>query len=119
LFELGPGIGLNLVVLKRFYVSLNYFVMGNLIEYTYRIENEGTCKWSTNLNFDTESAFGFGCNSKRLFAGFSLNRGVNVIRIREASIRTSFATVLITAGYRFDAPKFLKKEYKKILLLKG
>ncbi len=117
LLKLGPGIGGTLVIFKRFYVTANYFVMGNFIEYTYKIQNQGTSGWHPNFNFYTESYFGFGYNSKRLFAGLSLNGDINVMRIRDASIRTNFATLLITAGYRFDPPSFLKKEYKKIPLL--
>lgn len=114
LLKAGPGIGGTLVIFKRFYISGNYFFMGNLIGYTYDIEGEDRSPWHLNTNFYTESSIGAGYNSKRLYAGLSLNGDLNVMRIRDARIQTNFATLLITAGYRFDPPPFLKKAYKKI-----
>ncbi|MBC7388740.1 MAG: DUF4421 family protein [Opitutaceae bacterium] len=117
LFKVGPGLGINIVVLKRFYVALNGFLMGNFIAYTYDVKNRDRSPYGFNTNVYTETAFGFGYNSKRLFAGASFNGDINLMRIRGASIRTNFATIFVTVGYRFDTPSFLTKGYKKIGML--
>ena len=91
--------------------------MGNLIGYTYDVKDKDRSPWGINTNVYTETALGFGYNSKRLFAGASFNGDINIMRIRGASIRTNFATIFITAGYRFDAPGFLKRGYKKVGVL--
>lgn len=113
LAKAGPGIGITIVLFKRIYFAANGFIMGNFINYTYQIEGSSERDWSTNANIYTETNIGFGYNSKRLFVGFSANGDLNIMRIRDASIRTYFATTLITAGYRFDPPKVLTKWYKK------
>lgn len=117
LFKLGPGVGITIVLFKRFYVAANGFAMGNFINYTYQVEGSDDRDWSTSVNFYTETNIGFGYNSKRLFAGFSLNGDINLMRIRDAAVRTYFATTLVTVGYRFDPPTFLKKGYKKVPII--
>ena len=113
LFKAGPGIGVNIVLWKRFYFSMNYFIMGNFIEYQYNTQDKGNSIWYTNANIYTETATGFGYNSKRLFAGISFNGDINVMRIKGASIQTNFASVSITVGYRFNAPRFFEKGWNK------
>jgi len=114
LLKAGPGLGVNIVVFKRFYLALSGFLMGNLVGYTYDVKDKDRSKWGLNANVYYESAIGFGYNSKRLFAGVNFNGDINTMRIRGASIRTNFATIFITAGYRFNTPKFLKTGYKKV-----
>lgn len=119
LFKLGPGLGVTLVLIKRFYLAVNGYAMANFINYTYQVQGSDDKDWSTSMNFYTETNIGFGYNSKRLFAGFSINGDINLMRIRDAAVRTYFATTLITVGYRFDPPKILKKEYKKVPIING
>ena len=113
LFKAGPGIGVNIVLWKRFYFSMNYFIMGNFIEYQYNTQDKGNSIWYTNANIYTETATGFGYNSKRLYAGVSFNGDINIMRIKGASIKTNFASASITVGYRFNAPRFVEKGWKK------
>jgi hypothetical protein len=115
LLKAGPGVGVNLVLFKRFYFALNYFVMGNFIEYTYATQTNGASKWQGNTNFYTESATSFGYNSKRLFIGITANGDINVMRIQNASIKTNFASAGITLGYRFNTPDFFSKAWSKTL----
>ena len=88
--------------------------MGNMIAYTYDVKDQDRSPRGFNTNIYTESAFGFGYNSKRIFAGASFNGDINIMRVRGASITANFATIFITAGYRFNAPDFLNKGYKKV-----
>jgi hypothetical protein len=113
LFKAGPGIGVNIVVWKRFYFSMNYFIMGNFIEYQYNSVDKGNSIWYSNANLYTETATGFGYNSKRLFAGMSFNGDINIMRVKEASIKTNFASVSITVGYRFNSPHVFEKGWNK------
>lgn len=113
LFKVGPGVGVNIVLWKRFYFSMNYFIMGNFIEYQYNTKDKGNSIWYSNTNIYTETATGFGYNSKRLYAGISFNGDINIMRIKGASIKTNFANVAITLGYRFNSPRFLERGWKK------
>lgn len=113
LLKAGPGVGVNIVLWKRFYFSFNYFIMGNVIEYQYKTQDAGYSSWRTNANLYTETATGFGYNSKRLFAGVSFNGDINIMRIKGANIKTNFASVSITVGYRFNSPRFFEKGWKK------
>ncbi len=112
LLKAGPGIGVNIVIFKRFYFSLNYFVMGNFIEYQYETQDGTHSSWRSNANLYTETTTGFGYNSKRLFAGVSFNGDINIMRVKGASIKTNFASVSVSLGYRFNAPHFLEKGWK-------
>lgn len=112
LLKAGPGIGMNLVFLKRFYFSFNYFLMGNFIEYQYNTRTDGFSSWRGNANIYTETATGFGYNSKRLFAGISFNGDINVMRVKGASIKTNFASVSVSLGYRFGAPRFFENGWR-------
>lgn len=114
LFKAGPGAGVNIVFWKRFYFSLNYFIMGNFIAYQYKSVEEGYSNWRTNANLYTETATGFGYNSKRLYAGISFNGDINIMRIKGASIKTNFASVSITVGYRFNTPRFIDRGWKNV-----
>lgn len=113
LFKAGPGIGVNLIVFKRFYFSLNYFIMGNFIEYQYETRTNGNSSWHGNTNLYTETSTGFGYNSERLFAGISFNGDINIMRVNGANIKTNFASVSISLGYRFNAPAFFKRDWDK------
>jgi len=112
LLKAGPGVGVNVVVFKRFYFSLNYFIMGNFIEYQYGTESNGYSSWRGNTNLYTETATGFGYNSKRLFAGISFNGDINIMKVQGASIKTNFASVSVSLGYRFNAPGFFERGWK-------
>jgi hypothetical protein len=112
LLKAGPGIGVNIVIFKRFYFALNYFVMGNFIEYQYETQDGTHSSWRSNANLYTETTTGFGYNSKRLFAGVSFNGDINIMRVKGASIKTNFASVSMSLGYRFNAPHFLEKGWK-------
>lgn len=113
LFKAGPGVGMNIVLWKRFYFSLNYFIMGNFIEYQYDTKDSGYSRWHPNANIYTETATGFGYNSKRLYAGISFNGDINIMRIKGANIKTNFASVSMTLGYRFNAPRFIETGWKQ------
>jgi len=115
LLKAGPGIGLNLIVFKRFYFSLNYFIMGNFIEYQYETRTGDNSSWRGNANIYTETSTGFGYNSKRLFAGISFNGDINIMQVKGASIKTNFASVSISLGYRFNAPGFFEKGWDKTI----
>lgn len=114
LAKAGPGIGVNVVFFKRFYFSLNYFIMGNFIEYQYDTRSAGYSSWRTNANIYTETATGFGYNSKRLFAGMSFNGDINIMKVKGANIKTNFASVSISLGYRFGAPHFFEKGWRNV-----
>jgi len=109
LLKAGPGVGINLIVFRRFYFSLNYFIMGNFIEYQYGTRSDENSSWRGNANIYTETSTGFGYNSKRLFAGISFNGDINIMQVKGASIKTNFASVSLSLGYRFSAPVFFKK----------
>lgn len=113
LLKAGPGAGLNVVILKRLYFAFNYFIMGNYIAYTYVHRTKGVSRWRDNTNFYTESAMSFGYNSKRLFFGLTGSGDINVMRIKQASLMTNFASASLTLGYRFNAPEFLSKGWDK------
>ena len=115
LLKAGPGAGINLVLFKRFYFALNYFLMGNFIEYTYATEANSASRWQGNTNFYTETATCFGYNSKRLFMGITINGDINIMNVQKASIKTNFASAGITLGYRFNAPEFFSKAWNKTL----
>lgn len=113
LLKAGPGVGVNVVFFKRFYFSINYFIMGNFIEYQYGTRSGGYSAWRSNANIYTETATGFGYNSKRLFAGISFNGDINIMKVQGASIKTNFASVSVSLGYRFNAPNFFEKGWNK------
>lgn len=113
LFKAGPGVGVNIVLWKRFYFSMNYFIMGNFIEYQYNTLHDGNSSWKANANVYTETATGFGYNSQRLYAGISFNGDINIMRVKGANIKTNFANVSITVGYRFNSPRFIERGWTK------
>jgi len=87
--------------------------MENFIEYQYNSKDKENSIWYTNTNIYTETATGFGFNSKRLYAGISFNGYINVMRVLGVSIKTNFASASITIRYRFNSLRFFKRVWGK------
>lgn len=115
LLKVGPGVGANIVFFRKFYISLNYFLMGNFIGYTYDVTGKSRSHWALNANAYTETAAGIGYNSRRLYGGINFNGDINIMHIRSARVRTNFAQVYATLGYRFTAPRAFSRFWDKTL----
>ena len=55
IFKAGPGLSINLIIFKGFYIGVNGFLMANLICYTYDIQDKDRLKFKFNTNLYTET----------------------------------------------------------------
>lgn len=115
IFKAGPGLGLNIVFLKKMYFSLTTFLMINNVSYRYTNENNQLTNWKYDVNYFMQAGAGIGYNSERFYAGFRIGGDNNLMSIRGASIQTSFGSASVDIGYRFNTPGFFRKAYDKTL----
>lgn len=107
----GPGIGINIVVFKRVYVSVLAFLSVDNIH--YRTYNESQLvERSATLSAYTEGRASLGYQSKRFYAAFKYIGDRTVFKTNDMRYENNLGVFTIDFGYRFGAPKWLQKGYQ-------
>lgn len=113
-YKVGPGIGINIVLVKRIYVSLLFFMSSNLVFYNYSGEGTERIKGQAFTTF-LEGRAAIGYQSKRFYIGFNFNSDRILFKNDNLKIENITQIATFTMGYRFGAPKLLKKVYNATL----
>ncbi|MDF2454153.1 MAG: hypothetical protein K0R51_146 [Cytophagaceae bacterium] len=114
-FKLAPGIGLNLIFLKRFYVSLAVFTPYNFYVYNYFTKDENLVHKGTSLAFVWDGNISLGYQSERFYAGIRYQADSKSVTFNTVILNSLFSYVGFDLGYRFVAPKIVKKVYKQTM----
>lgn len=111
-FKIAPGIGANLVLSKRLYLSAAVFTPYNLYFYNYFTKDDLLVKKGTSIAIVVDGSVGLGYQSERLYAGIRYQADSKHVKMNTVEIRTLFSYFGFDIGYRFKAPKFIRKVYK-------
>ncbi len=113
--KVAPGVGGNLVFLRKFYLSAAVFTPYNLCFnklYTY---DEKLISNATSILITLDGVVSLGYQSKRLYAGIKYQADSKRANFGNYSVNTLYSYFGMDVGYRFIAPKILKKIYKKTM----
>jgi len=111
-FKLAPGIGGNLVLSKRFYLSAGVFTPYNLYIYNYFTKDDNLVHRGTSIALVLEGNVSLGYQSERLYAGIRYQADSKSVKLNTVGMNTLFSYFGFDIGYRFTAPRFVKKVYK-------
>jgi hypothetical protein len=111
-FKLAPGAGLNVVFLKRFYAAFAVFTPYNLYVYNYFTKDENLVHKGVSIAFVLDANVCLGYQSERLYAGLRYQFDSKNVTFTQVGMRSLFSYFSIDIGYRFKAPKLVKKVYK-------
>ncbi|MBC7486432.1 MAG: DUF4421 family protein [Cytophagaceae bacterium] len=111
-FKLAPGVGMNLVFLKRFYAAVAFFTPYNLYVYNYFTKDDNRVHKGVSIAFVVDASACVGYQSERLYAGLRYQFDSKNVVFNKVDMVSLFGYVGIDVGYRFKAPKLIKKVYK-------
>ncbi len=113
--RIAPGLGGNLVFLRRVYLSIAAFASYDLYFYKYlRLPDEKAGRRQSFI-FVLDGKASLGYQSRRLYAGLRFEAERRAGALHSMAIRTINSYTGIELGYRFDAPHLLKRVYKKTM----
>jgi hypothetical protein len=113
--RIAPGLGGNLVFFKHVYISAVAFTSFDLYFYKYFS--------SSGEDTDTKEAFVFvldgkaslGYQSTHLYAGIRYESERRAGALQGIEMHTTYSYAGVELGYRFDAPRIVKKVYKETM----
>lgn len=111
-FKVAPGIGANLVLSRRLYLSAAIFAPYNLYFYNYFTEGDIRVQKGTSIAIVLDGSISLGYQSERLYAGIRYQADSKRVKMNTVEIDTLFSYFGFDLGYRFNTPKFVKKVYK-------
>jgi hypothetical protein len=110
--RLAPGAGGNLIIRKKYYASMSVFPSFDMYFYKYLENTDGSSEGSQTLAFAFEGNASVGYQSRRMYAGVRCeleNSSVHMSGIQSRKLNTSIG---VEFGYRFTAPRFVRKVYR-------
>jgi hypothetical protein len=113
--RVAPGLGGNLVFFKRVYISLAAFTSFDLYFYKYLSAIDDKVPANEAFVFVLDGKASLGYQSRRLYAGVRFEEDRRMGDLRNINLNTTYFYKGIELGYRFDAPKIVKKVYKKTM----
>lgn len=114
--RVAPGAGGTLVFLRKFYASLVLLPACDLFFYRYLDHPDDKGKLYQTFAFALDSRLGVGYQSKRLYAGIRYDLERKQARLRGGlTITNQYSFLGLELGYRFNAPRFVRKMYKETM----
>lgn len=113
--RVAPGAGGTLVFLRRFYLSAAAFVSYDLYLYKYLSGSEDKVKGKHAFIFLFDNKISLGYHAERFYAGLRFETERRQGPLHNLDLRTAYSYTGVELGYRFDAPKFVKRFYKKTM----
>ncbi len=112
--KVSPGVGGKLVV-KHFYISLSVFSPVGL--YTNRLyaSDEQRIKAETSLLWTLDGSVNIGYQSDRFYAAARCDLDSRTTGLHNMDLTSVYNYIGIDIGYRFKAPQFIKKFYRKTM----
>ncbi len=111
-FKVAPGVGLNFIFFKRFYAALAVFTPYNLYVYNYFTKEDNLVHKGTSIAFVLDANVSLGYQSERLYAGLRYQFDSKNVAFNKVNMTSLFSYFGIDVGYRFKAPKIVRKVYK-------
>lgn len=111
-FKLAPGIGANLVLLRKFYLSAAAFMPYNIYIYNYFNEDNIRVEKGGSIALVIDGNVSLGYHSERIYAGLRYQADSKQLKMNSIIMNTKFSYFGFDIGYRFKAPRIVKKVYK-------
>lgn len=113
--KLAPGLGGTLVLHKKFYLATAVFIPYNLyLSRLYTLDGKLSRK-ETAIQVTLDGTCCIGYQSTRFYAGLRCQIESKQAKIKYFSYSSLYGYIGLDVGYRLDAPKVLKKFYKKTM----
>ena len=113
--RLAPGAGANIVVLKNYYASAAVFPSYDIYFYKYLKNPNDKVMGNQTLAFAFEGNLSVGYQSQRLYAGLRCEFEKNSVLLQGFQSNKVYANLGLEFGYRFNAPKVVKKIYRETM----
>ena len=113
--KLAPGLGVNLVFVRRFYLSTAVFTPFNLYFNRLFTFNEHLVRKESSLQLVLDGMASFGYQSKRFYAGLRYQVESKRALLKFISLSSVYGYIGFDVGYRFNTPKIVKKVYRKTM----
>ncbi len=113
--KLAPGIGANLVFMKKVYLSAAVFTPYNLYVYNNFTKDDTRIKKGVSVAKVLDASASFGYQSERIYAGVRYQGDSKRLKMDAVTMNTKFNYVGFDIGYRFKAPRIVKKVYKETM----
>ncbi|MEO8472720.1 MAG: DUF4421 family protein [Chryseolinea sp.] len=110
--RLAPGVGGNIVFLRQYYFSLVAFPSYDLYLYKYLKDVDEKVKGKQAFIFGLDGKASLGYQSKRIYGGLRFEFERRSASLSGIDIRAMYTYLGVEFGYRFNAPKIVKKVYK-------
>ncbi len=110
--KIAPGVGGNLIFLKRFYLSTALFTAYDLYFYKYLKYNSNDSRKGSSFLLVLDLKLCLGYQSERFYAGvrYEIDTKSGKLESISKNIFTNYFGIDI--GYRFTTPKIVRKIYK-------
>jgi hypothetical protein len=114
--RLAPGLGTNFVFFKSVYVSFVGFSSYDLFLYKYLADrDESGVDGKQTFAWVLDGKASLGYHTERLYAGVRFEVEHRSADLYNLGINKNYSYTGIELGYRFDAPRFVKKFYRKTM----
>jgi hypothetical protein len=113
--NIAPGAGANVVFLRRFYFSVAAFPSYDLSFYKYLAHVDDKAKGRAAMVFILDGKASIGYQSRRLYGGLRYEAERKVAALHGMDLKTSYTYLGVELGYRFNAPRLVKKVYKETM----
>jgi len=113
--RIAPGLGANLIFLRRFYFSISAFTSFDLYFYKYLKSQDDAVAAKRTFVFVLDGKASFGYQSKRLYMGLRYEAERRIGTFQSMEMKTTYSYAGVEMGYRFNAPGFIKRFYKKTM----
>ncbi|WP_160143961.1 DUF4421 family protein [Chryseolinea soli] len=113
--EAGPGVGGNLVLRRRFFVSFVFFPSVNLYLYKFLENPQQKVSARQAFVFRPEGRASIGYQSRRMYGGVRFEYDWNRAALQFITLSTVNRYIGFDLGYRFTAPRAMRKFYRKTM----
>ena len=113
--RLAPGAGGNMIIRKKYYASMLYFLRSiSIFISTWKIRTEDRTE-VRRLHLCLKAMQALDINPSRLYAGVRCELENSSVLMRGIQSRKLNTSIGVEFGYRFNAPRFVRKVYRETM----
>ncbi|MEO7991461.1 MAG: DUF4421 family protein [Chryseolinea sp.] len=113
--KLAPGVGGNLILYKHICLSMALFTSFDVYFYRYTSSADEVSTRRESIVFALDGYVSLGYQSKRFYAGLKYETDRRDAALHGVKMNIVNAYTGLECGYRFNAPRVMKKFYKKTM----
>jgi hypothetical protein len=113
--RVAPGLGSNLVFLKRYYLSVVAFPAYDLYFYKFLRHQDEKVKGRQTFVFVMEGKASLGYHSERIYGGLRVEAEKRSAALHMIDMNSMYTYLGVEFGYRFNPPRVVKKVYRETM----